>query len=205
MQTTELNPDDFLSRNQNRMDDTLLVKFFIKPRQDEDETQKQGRPIFKDVEYIDIKIPGNRLSGATRPASQADIERFPRHYAAFKNRVTDELIEGTLLSEWPLMSRSMVEQLAFFNVKTVEQLVAMSDGNAQKFMGINALKAKAKEWLKVAEEGKAASDLATELEKRDQEINELKAQMKELMGQQQTATPVVRKKRGRKKAVIQEE
>lgn len=205
MPIADLNPDDFMSRNQNRMDEGLLVKFYIKPLKDDEETIKQGRPIFKEVEYVDIKIPGNRLSGAVRPATTADIERFPRHYAAFKNRVTDELVEGTLLSEWPLMSRSMVEQLAFFNVKTVEQLASMTDGNAQKFQGINGFKAKAKEWLKVAKEGKAAADLAQELEKRDQQIEMLTAQVNKLMEQQLPATPVVRKKRGRKKAPIQEE
>ena len=205
MPIADLNPDDFMSRNQNRMDEGLLVKFYIKPLKDDEETIKQGRPIFKEVEYVDIKIPGNRLSGAVRPATTADIERFPRHYAAFKNRVTDELVEGTLLSEWPLMSRSMVEQLAFFNVKTVEQLASMTDGNAQKFQGINGFKTKAKEWLKVAKEGKAAADLAQELEKRDQQIEMLTAQVNKLMEQQLPATPVVRKKRGRKKAPIQEE
>ena len=200
--TANLNPDDFLARSQSRMDEGLLVKFYIKAKEDKVESKKQGRPIFKDVEYIDIKIPGNRLAGVARPATMNDVERFPRHYAAFKNRVSEDYVEGTLLAEWPVMSRSMVEQLTFFNVKTVEQLVAMSDNDAQKFMGLNAMKAKAKEWLVVAKEGKAASDLAAQLEKRDQEIEELKAQMAELMAQ---AKPAVRKKRGRKKAPIQEE
>ena len=202
MLTADLNPDDFKARNQSKLDEGLLVKFFIKPLQDDEETKKQGRPIFKDVEYVDIKIPGDRLGGIARPARQADIERFPRHYEAFKSRTKNEYIEGTLLAEWPLMSRSMVEQLAFFNVRTVEQLVAMSDGNAQQFMGINKMKAKAKEWLKIAKEGKAAADMAAELDKRDDEINQLKAQMAELMAKPK---PAVRKKRASKKATAKKE
>ena len=197
MQTAEFNPDDFRSSAQSKMDEGLLVKFFIKARPDQAATVKEGRPMFRDVEYVDIKVPGDRNSGVCRPARQGDLERFPRHYAAFKNRVSDDLIEGTPLAQWPLISRSQVEELSFANVKTVEQLVAMSDVNASQFMGMNVLKAKAKEWLKLAKENKSKADLAAQLKKRDDEIDELKAAVKAL----QAKPHVTKKKRGRPRKV----
>jgi hypothetical protein len=156
-----------------------------------------------DVEYIDIRIPGKRDS-ICRAARMSDIERFRAHYDAFKNRtaLSPELV-GTPLIEWPLMTRSQAEEMAFANVKTVEQLVAMSDGAASNFMGLQSLRVKAREWLKIAKEGKAAADLKSELEKRDEEINTLKAQMKELLAQK--PKPTVRKKRASKKKTAKKE
>jgi hypothetical protein len=177
----DYNPDDFNASNQSKVDEGLLVRFYIKARQDQRETQKQGKPVFKDVDYIEIRVPGQR-NWVARPVTQADMARFPRHWEAYKNRTgNEEYLEGTLLAEWPLITRSQVEELSFANVKTVEQLVAMPDVNASQFMGINTLREKAKEWLARAKEGKAAAELEEKLAKRDDEIKELKEQVMALM------------------------
>jgi hypothetical protein len=193
VRTAEFNPDDFQNQHQAKMDESLLVKFFLKPRPDRIATEKEGRPIYKDVEYIDIKIPGDRAGGVCRPARPRDIARFQKHYDAFKSRTEEVVIEGTPLVEWSLIGRSQAEELSFFNVKTVEQLAAMSDSNAAQFMGMNNLKAKANDWLDIAKENKASDELAIELKKRDDEISELKAAVKAL----QKKAP--RKKRAYKK------
>jgi hypothetical protein len=198
MHVADFNHEDFEQRNQAKQDEGLLVKFFIKPREDAVASKEKGRPIFRDVEWIDIKIPGTR-DGVCRPARQKDIDRFPRHYAAFKNRTTDDDVqEGTLLKEWPLISRSQAEELSFFNVKTVEQLIAMPDSQASQFMGMNNLKAKAKEWLELSTEAKEKADLAAQLTKRDDEIAELKAAVKALQAGALKAKP--KKKATAKKA-----
>lgn len=192
----DVNPEDFMSTNQSRMDDALLVKFFLKPKQDKRASEEQGRPIFKEVEYIDIKIPGDRSGGACRPALAKDIARFPKHYDAFKKRIEgeDEAVQGTLLAEWPQATRAMVEELAFFNVKTVEQLAGMSDANSGQFMGMNGLKAKAQQWLALAKEQKGATELKMELEKRDEQIAAMQTQIEALVAAQTAVKP--KKKRG---------
>ena len=196
-----INPQDFDSQQQQKMDDTLLVRFFIKPFKDGAESMKQGRPVFKDKEYIEIRIPGQR-DAICRPATPRDIARFQRHYDAYKSRTDGELEEGTPLAEWPAISRSQVEELSFFNVRTVEQLVAMSDQNAARFKGIHGLQAKAKEFLELAEEVAAASKLKSELAKRDEEIAELKKAVAAL--QKPAKKKATRKKATRKKAAKEE-
>ncbi len=197
-----VNSEDFDSRNQSKMDEQLLVRFYLKPKQDMRASEEQGRPVFVDATYIEIRIPGSR-DAVARPAKPQDIARFPKHYEAFKNR-TAEPETGTPLIEWPLITRSMAEELSFYNVKTVEQLVAMSDQNASKFMGINMLKQKAKEYLGDAAEKADAEKLETELAKRDKEIEELKAAVKAL-----SAAPVkkttTKKKATRKKVSAKKE
>jgi hypothetical protein len=139
-------------------DETLLVKFFTKPRQDQTKSAEEGRPIYVDTTYIQIMQPGNKDSIIERPASEMDKARFPRHYRAFKDRTDgEEYIEGTRLSEWPGITRSQAEELRFFNIQTIEQLLAASDSNVQKIMGISLLKKRAQAFLEASEAESAAA------------------------------------------------
>lgn len=183
MQVADFNHQDFAAEAQNKLDENLLVKFFTKQREDKAASLKEGRPIFKDIEYIDIKVPGQRAGGASRPATFRDKQRFPRHYQAYKQR-QEMPLEGTPLSEWPIMTRTQVEELAFHNVKTVEQLVAMSDTLASRFMGMNSLKAKGKMWLENAEETVRINEIETlkaSGDEKDKRIEKLEAQVEAIM------------------------
>ena len=84
---------------ENPGDEGLLVRFFLHAVEDQAASAREGRPVFVDLEHIEIKIPGNRKTGVARVARQRDIDRFPQHYAAFKNRVESEGLEGSPLSE----------------------------------------------------------------------------------------------------------
>jgi len=195
--TADFNPDDFQGSQQSKMDEGLLVRFYVKARQDQVATNRAGKPLFKDVDYIEIRVPGQR-NFVARPATPRDKARFPRHWEAYKSRTSeDEYLEGTPLIEWPLITRSQCEELSFANVKTVEQLLAMPDSNAQQFLGMNVLRAKAKIWLENASKGAAKAELQAELDKRDTEIEKLKQQMAELLAK---PAKVTKKKASKKKA-----
>ena len=143
---SNVNPDDFTTARESDMDAQLMVKFFYKEREDKAQTLAEGRPIFKDTEYMEIRVRGNRDPQACRPATHADKQRFPRHYEAFKKRV--ELPEeGTPLAEWPQISRSQIEELAFLGIKTVEQLSKAGDTQISKFRMGYTLKQRATDWL----------------------------------------------------------
>lgn len=181
MQVAEFNHEDFQSNNQAEQDKTLLVKFYVKSRQDKARTVAEGRPIFKDVEYIHIMIPGSR-DGAARPATHRDRQRFPKHYQAFKERI--ELPEeGTPLAEWGTLTRSTVEELAFFNIKTVEQLANVNDNVASQFMGCQGFKSKAKAYLEVSKRDVSLNEMQLELTKRDDQIKDLRNALDELKAQ----------------------
>ena len=171
MQIADFNPDDFI--NTREADKALLVKFYINPKQNMRLTKEEGRPVFEDKEYIDIKVAGSRSEGANRPATEADKARFHDHYMAFKNRTEEATDEGTPLSEWPLMSRSMAAELSFFNVKTVEQFALMADTQIQNFMGGYDMRAKARRWLEQAKADKPIYE-------HDQRLNDLEKQNEEL-------------------------
>jgi len=193
VETADFDVASFENAAQTEEDKKLLVKFFVKPRPDNAATLKEGRPIFKDVEYIDIRIPGDRTGGVSRPASHQDKLRFAPHYTAFKQRIEMPL-EGTPLVEWPLITRSLAEELAFHNVKTVEHLSTMSDTHSGKFMGLNALKAKALKWLEQAGEEAKVHELQGQIFERDEriahqgmQIDALQKQMTQLLAEKEPA------------------
>jgi len=161
-------------------DERLYVKFFYHPRKNELLSTQEGRPIYEDREYIEITVPGNRDMVVCRPISDIERERFPRHYAAFRNKAAQPN-DGTPLNIWPALTKAQVEEMKFFNVHTVEQLAGMSDEQSQKFMGIQNLRTRARAFLEESGKSAAAEKLSSELAKRDEEIAYLKAQMEEIL------------------------
>lgn len=207
MQTAEYDPQDFQRSGQREADKGLLVKFYVKPRQNKAESIKQGRPVFKDCEYIDIKTPGNRACSVGRPATDADKQRFNEHYAAFKERTDTDQNTGTPLTEWNAISRSMAEELAFYHVKTVEQLATMADVQTSKFMGLFTLREQAQKWLKRVESEQPMLEMEARMEKMEAENNDLRASLKEILAMQGEDSPLSagKKKRKAKRAAKQVE
>jgi hypothetical protein len=149
-----------LASGRNTGDETLLVRFYLKPWQNQAKSKLEGRPIFEELEHIEIRVPGNKSNIIMRPATDRDKNRFPEHYRKFKAREDQEAVEGTLLSEWPGVTRGQCEEMKFFNIRTVEQLANMADSNAHNVMGIQALKAKATRYLETSKESATAEKFA---------------------------------------------
>jgi hypothetical protein len=167
-------------------DSKLFVVFFNHPRRDEEATLAEGRPMFKDEAYVRIMVPGDKDSIVIRPARDMDKQRFAKQFAAFQAG-EGELHEGTPLKAWPMVTRAQVEELKFFGVYTVEQLADLADVHVQKFMGVGALKTKAKAYIQAAKEAapleqlNAAIDVKdAELAAQQQAIDELKEMVAEL-------------------------
>ena len=174
----DVNYEDFQPSHQARQDETLLVKFYTKSVQDRERSERRGRPVFREVEYIDITVPGQRNS-VRRPATHRDKQRFPRHYQAFKQRI-EIPEEGTPLAEWGLISRSTADMLAFSNVKTVEQLAEVPDNIITDFMNGLSLKQKAKDFLQRTKNDVTIGQLEEALRERDDKLSALMERLEEL-------------------------
>ena len=139
-----------------------LVKFFhkLRPNKAKDvlDPAHADMPSSVDVLYIDIRQPGSR-DPIIRPATAKDTNvDFPRHYNAFKSR-TAPPTEGFPLADWPGITRSQVEELSFFNIKTVEHLANMADVHTDKVRGLVTLKQKAKVYLDDLKDSAASNAL----------------------------------------------
>ena len=190
----------------------LSVQFFKKPLINPAKTAAEGREIYDDVIWIKKMIPGDALNIIERPIYEQDKMEFPLHWAHFQNQHgSDEMLSGTPLSEWSLISRSQAEELKGLKFYTIEQIAEASDLALQR-MGMSAgmspytFRDKAKAFL-----NKSSSD--AEALKRDEslkalevenerlraenkaEMDKLKAQLDMLMDAQ--------KPRGRKPKVVE--
>ena len=130
-------------------DENLFVRFFMHPRQNPAKSAEEGRPIYEEVPYIEIMQPGNKENIVSRAVRKAEQLRFPKQWDAFQSG-EEQALEGTPLEQWPALNRSQVEELRFFNVRTVEQLANMSDAHSQNFAGIQSMKQKALVFLELA-------------------------------------------------------
>jgi hypothetical protein len=127
----------------------VYAEFYTHPRRNQAKSLEAGRDIYEDLPYIKIMVPGDKDNIIQRPVRDQDKQRFPRQWQAFQNQDTQPM-EGTPLAEWSGVTRSMVEEFKHFGIRTVEDLVNMPDSQANKFMGINALRAKAKAFIQDA-------------------------------------------------------
>lgn len=144
------------------------------------ESEKQGRPIFKDVPHIKIIIPGDGNNVIERVAKDHDKQRFPDAWRRFQ--AGEQMQQtGTPLERWPQIQRSQVKEAKYFEVHTVEQMAQLSDAHCQKLgMGFQGLRDKAKAYLALAADTAEATRQAAENERMAQTIAELQAQVKAL-------------------------
>lgn len=161
--------------------DTVRGIFYMKAVKNNFESAKQGRDIWDEIPYVEILIPGDKLTEVHERVNESHKARWPTSWAAFlANQEAPE--EGTPLAEWPPVNRSTVEMLASVKVRTVEQLAGLSDAQigACMPMGGRVLRDKAIAWLKQAEGMAPMSEMQQELERSRNEIETLKRQVSEL-------------------------
>jgi hypothetical protein len=166
-------------RGGSNPDDRLIVRFFLHPVQDEAASAEQGRPIYTEKEYIEIRVPGAIDDIITRPVWEQDYQRFPRQYAQFKNQ-EKQSITGTPLASWPAISAPQVKELEHFNIVTVEQLANLPDTVSNRVMGFYGLKQRAKDFLEASKDSAHLTVLRKELEEKDGKIAMLENLTKDL-------------------------
>lgn len=126
-------------------DDKLHVRFFMRPRIDIAESTKQNRPIYRDVPHIEIAIPGDKNNIVTAEVWEQHIRRFPQYWEQFQAGIKDQIV-GTPLKMAPFLTESHVEELAYFKIRTIEQLAGMADSNLT-WMGAREMKKAAQDYL----------------------------------------------------------
>jgi len=144
-------------------DDSILIPLFKNHAVlNEAKTAAEGRPIYDDVEVVEIRAPGSRNT-SVQPANafaKWDIdphtgrqikmtyaERFRKQYEQFKAHAA-QTKSGTLLSHLPFLTEAKRMELQALNIYTAEALAAV-DGLELKNLGYMGrdLKNKAIEYI----------------------------------------------------------
>lgn len=158
-------------------DRNLIVEFYWKDKLNPQATEKAGRPIYRQAPYIHIMIPGDKTTDVHRPVREADKARFPQPWALFEAE-QEQVTDGTPLSEWTILNVAQRSELKALGFRTVENVASMSDVQMDRIgMGARKLKRMAEGYIENASQGVDSAKMASELEKRDNEIEALKAQL----------------------------
>ena len=160
-------------------DDALVATFRNMALKNEARSSAEGRPIFEDIEVVEIRIPGSR-NWTPYPAaahshwevnpftgeqtSRTYAERFPRQYAQFKAQM-QQTKTGTPLDHAPFLSEGKRAELRAQNIYTVEQL-ALIDGQELKNLGPHGrdFKNQATDYIDRSKSNAPNTQLAEELE-----------------------------------------
>ena len=186
MLASDVNNPEFLGAVANP-DQALIVSFYTRPVQNIFKSAKQERPIYEDVTYITINVPGLKDMQVDRPAYESDKRRFPLQWQHFENRTKGDAREiGTPLSEWQQLTRSQAEEFRALKFYTVEAIANASDLNINALgmvggMSPYVLRDKARAFLA------SAKGLPDDRAKLEAELAALKEQVAKL--QPQNAAP----------------
>lgn len=155
---------------------SVHVTFFNKAFEHKGKSAEAGRPIFVDREMVSIRFPGDNKRVHVAPANEKAqmepgsgrrmdyIERFPDHYARFKQGEAQGQI-GTPLSELPFLTEARRKELKAVNIHTAETLAALPDREIQKLgIGIRALVEQATSFIELAASSAPTTRLAAENE-----------------------------------------
>lgn len=168
------------------MSDSQVVPFFKTVTQEDVAASKaEGRPIFKEMEVVEIRIAGDRNYAPVFPAHDIWVsdhgepmtyaERFKDAYARFAEG-REQVADGTPLSELPFLTEAKRATLRALKIYTAEALAGLNDNKIKSLGGDgHELKAQADAYLKAAKGGAQANAMAAEIET-------LRAQVAELSG-----------------------
>ncbi len=175
-------------------DKGLIVTFDDFPVLDEEHPEtiewitsegREGRPHYNEKEYILIVAPGDKTNIIHRVWGwPSDVRRFLDRYKLWKADKSASQHRGTPLQAWKKLAPSMIKELQFFHVFTVEQLAAMDDSNIQKFAGLLKYRTMAKDFLAAQEKTAVSTELRSEMDKKDKELEELRARLASLEAKQ---------------------
>jgi hypothetical protein len=158
---------------------SVRPRFYLDPVQDELASAREGRPIFKEVERVEIFMPGNPYAIPVFNVTDQHRERWPREYEQFREGI-EQTAEGTPIAEWPILNRAQVLELKALQLQTVEEVAALSDLACQRAMGLNQLRTKAQAYLDDAAAMALTEQLSKQNEDQRSEIASLTRQVEEL-------------------------
>ena len=173
----------------------LHVRFYQDTKENKRESAEKGRPIFDDIEMVEIRIAGDPKSVLVAPAHSASSIRdgstnlrltyaqvHSDPYKAFKEGV-EYIGSGTPISELSFITKAKAEELKRLNIHTAEALAGLDGTNLER-LGIHGreLKNKAEAYLATAAGTADFTKLSGENAALKEQMAALQAQMELIQG-----------------------
>lgn len=164
-----------------QMNESLVTPFFKHVAQPDPHASKvAGRPIFRDMEVVEVRIAGDRNFKPEFPAhsmwNRIDgdeityAQRWPTQYERFKQN-EEQVADGTPLSELPFLTEAQRMELRGLRVYTAEGLGSIEGKNLQ------ALGIQGREWKTQAQAYLARATGSAETVRLASEVEMLKERL----------------------------
>lgn len=184
-----------------------VPRFYMGTMQNEAKSREAGRPIYDDIEMIEIKWAGNTKSELHAPANDRcdrplrnpenndryyvkwkEHPDFAKAYETFKAGLGSQ-VSGTPLSELPFLTEGRRQELHAINIHTAEQLAGLSGAQIGKYgFGMGDMCKQAQNYLERAKGAEIDAKHEAEKAAMQAELAALRAQMDALLSGQ-PATP----------------
>lgn len=154
------------------------VFFFSKPKEFPSESRAEGKPVWKNVDYVRVQQPGER-DAVVLEATHVHKQRWPKQwedYQAGKKSIP----EGTLTSILFPGDEAIVLNLRQLGIYTVEQLAEMPDSATSNLPFGGNLKQKAIKYLELQNGAQGFNKLQAELQAKDEEIRSMGMKLQDL-------------------------
>jgi hypothetical protein len=171
-------------------DNLVVPRFYIHTTENKAKSKLAGRPIFDDMEVVEVRFAGNRQTvsvfpahaicgqiqgedGDYRPTTYA--ERWPDQYKRFKAK-QQQVAAGTPVDELPFLTQAKRSELKALSIYTAEALAAL-DGQELKNLGQGGreLKNQAQAYLDRASGSADVTAMASKIEELTQLVAELRS------------------------------
>jgi hypothetical protein len=187
-----------------KTDDGAALRFYEEAEQNNFQSERNGRPIFDQVLYVEVITPASRESapvficerkyaeecGIPEPERTQYYERFAKQIEAYRAGTSNVDVAGTPLSAWPRMTVAMCATAAAAGIFTIEGMAQVPDANLSKFgPGARALRDQAKAFLDAAAGNAPLEALAAENANLKAEIDRLTAAVAALGAAPQAQEP----------------
>lgn len=184
--------------------DALVVpRFYIHTTKNDAKSREAGRPIYDDMECVEVRFPADRNKISVFPAHVISgealdedgntvkityAERWADQYKRFKAK-SQQIVAGTPVDELPFLTQAKRSELKALSVYTAEALAAL-DGLPLKNIGQGGrdLKNQAQAYLDRAAGTADVVKMAAELEELRQTIRELTNSAQPVNGSSQFAS-----------------
>jgi hypothetical protein len=174
----------------DKNDPLVIPVFKIHTQKNEAKSKEAGRPIFDDMEVVEVRFAGDRnkisvfpahsICGETQDESGDTIkityaQRWSDQYKRFKAK-QQQVAEGTPVDELPFLTQAKRSELKALSIYTAEALAAL-DGQPLKNLGQGGrdLKNQAQAYLDNAKGSANVTKMAAELEELRRTVAELRA------------------------------
>lgn len=198
MMASDANNPQFLGAHNPDM--AVVVKFYSKAVHQPYASAEAGRPIYLDVDFVQIFTPGNQLNIVDTPVRIEHKQRFAQQWAQYQSGKGTGMEMGTPVNQWTFLSAAQAEEFRGLKFFTVEQIANASDGQLQSLgmvggMSPMSVRARAQAFLGQAAQGAPAEKQAQENAELKAKLEAMEKQIQAMIGAGMEAPKEKRKRR----------